>query len=346
MSGVPSSLPQAGPRIGPYELDSPFVLAALSGYSDAAMRRLSREYGASYALAEVMIERFAVEVKQTGKTKHHFHVDDDDHPVAGQLMGSDVERFGPAALRLVEAGFDVIDINFGCPVKSAIGGCRGGYHLGRPDVALDIVRRVRDVVPSEIPVTVKMRRGIDDTSESRDKFFTILDGAFELGVAAITVHGRTVEQKYVGPSRWEFLKELKQHAGERVILGSGDLFTAEDCIRMIQETGVDGVTIARGAIGNPWIFQQCLALWNGELAIPSPTVLEQRHGIMRHAEMLKELYGPDRWVRKMCQFNFKYAPLHPEHETVRNAFATLRTDEQWQAVMDQFYPVDGANSRS
>ncbi len=130
-------------------------------------------------------------------------------------------------------------------MKKVLGRCRGGYHLSQPDVALEIVARVRDAVPPHVPVTLKMRRGIDDTAESRDKFFAIFDGAFERGAAAITVHGRTVEQRYIGPSRWEFLREVKRHAGERVVLGSGDLFTPQACIAMIRETGVDGVTAAR-----------------------------------------------------------------------------------------------------
>ena len=166
-------------------------------------------------------------------------------------MGADPEVFAPAALRLVESGFDVIDINFGCPVKKVLGRCRGGFHLSQPAVALEIVRRVRDAVPVAVPVTVKMRRGIDDSRESRDKFLEIFEGAFALGIAAITVHGRTVTQRYDGPSRWEFLREIKEIAGERVVLGSGDLFSAQACLDMIRYTGVNGVTVARGAIGNP-----------------------------------------------------------------------------------------------
>ncbi len=167
------------------------------------------------------------------------------------------------------AGFDVIDINFGCPVKKVLGRCRGGYLLGQVDTALEIVARVREAVPAEIPVTVKMRRGLDDTPASRDNFYRIFDGAFQRGVAAITVHGRTVVQRYVGPSRWEFLRELKQHAGSRTVLGSGDLFTPQACLDMIAQTGVDGVTAARGAIGNPWIFAQARALAAG-LPLPEP----------------------------------------------------------------------------
>src|SRR5262249_12042525 len=150
------------------------------------------------------------------------------------------------------------------PVKKVLGRCRGGYLLSQGETALEIITRVRGAVPSEISVTVKMRRGLDDTAESRDKFFKIFDGAFERGVAGISVQGRTVEQKYVGPSRWDFLAEVKRHAGSRVVLGSGDLFTPGACLDMIRQTGVDGVTAARGAIGNPWIFAQARALASGK----------------------------------------------------------------------------------
>jgi tRNA-dihydrouridine synthase len=139
-------------------------------------------------------------------------------------MGAEPEQFAAGAVRLAQAGFDVIDINFGCPVKKVLGRCRGGYHLSQPNVALEIVRRTRDAVPAPIPVTVKMRRGLDDSSQSRDNFYEILDGAFAAGVAAVTVQGRTVKQRYIGPSRWEFLAEVKRHVGDKTIQGSGDRF--------------------------------------------------------------------------------------------------------------------------
>ncbi len=261
MSVIPSAL-----QIGRHRLDSPAVQAALSGYSDMPMRLISRRLGAPYTLCEVFLDKFILELKPRKRTQRFLQVADEEHPVAGQLMGALPEQFGPAAVRLVEAGFDVIDINFGCPVKKVLGRCRGGFHLGQPEVALEIVSRVRDAVPDRVPVTVKMRRGIDDDLQSRENFLRIFDGAFALGVAAITVHGRTVRQRYDGPSRWEFLRELKQHAGERCLLGSGDLFTAQACIDMLRFTGVDGVTVARGAIGNPWIFAEVRALLRGAAA--------------------------------------------------------------------------------
>lgn len=323
--------------IGDVRIGFPVVQAALSGYSDGPMRIVARRLGAPYTLAEVLIDRFVLEHKNRGRTRHRLAVSDEEHPVGGQLMGSNPDDFVPAALKLVAAGFDVIDINFGCPVKSAVGGCRGGYHLSQPEVALEIVGRVRDAIPDHIPVTLKMRRGIDDSPQSRERFFRILDGAFALGVAAVTVHGRTVEQKYVGPSNWDFLREVKRHAGAKTILGSGDLFTAEACLEMLNHTGVDGVTAARGAIGNPWIFAQARALAAG-LPRPEPDVAEQRRVLEMQCGLCLEIGDDARVVSTMRMFGIKFARMHPRSVEVRNAFATARTLEAWRDVLDRWYP--------
>lgn len=327
-------------RIGDIALDFPVVQAALSGYSDAAMRVIARRLGASYSICEVLLDQFVLAVKDRVRNKHFMHVADEEHPVGGQLMGANPADFGPAAQRLVRAGFDVVDINFGCPVKKVLGRCRGGFHLSQPDVALEIVRRVRDAVPPGVPVTVKMRRGIDDTPESRERFFTIFDGAWSAGVAAITVHGRTVMQRYNGPSNWQFLAEVKRHAGNRTVLGSGDLFTAADCLAMIRQTGVDGVTVARGAIGNPWIFREARALAAG-LPLPDPPSLhEQREIIAEHYRLAEALYGPARCGQQMRKFGIKYSQLHPQAETVRDAFVRIRRSDEIHAVLARWYAED------
>jgi nifR3 family TIM-barrel protein len=256
-------------------------------------------------------------------------------------MGADPCQFGPAAQRLVEQGFDVIDINFGCPVKKVLGKCRGGFHLAQPKVAIEIVSRVRDAVPERIPVTVKMRRGVDDDEESREKFMQIFAGAFAHGAAAVTVHGRTVLQQYNGPSRWEFLRELKQHARHRTVLGSGDLFNAQACVDMIRFTGVDGVSVARGAIGNPWIYSQVRALAAG-LPLPDPpSIHAQRDVIAEHYRLAEEVYGADRCLPSMRKFGIKYARLHPQYEQVRNAFVKVKQSGTWRAVLDRYYANDG-----
>ena len=332
-AGAPALRPLS---IGDVQIGFPVVQAALSGYSDGPMRIVARRLGATYTLAEVMLDRFVLSLKNRNRTRHHLHVTDEEHPVGGQLMGADPTEFGPAALKLVEAGFDVIDINFGCPVKTAVGGCRGGYHLSQPDVALEIVQRVRDAVPEHVPVTLKMRRGMDDSAESRERFFRILDGAFARGVAGITVHGRTVEQKYVGPSNWDFLREVKQHAGSKTILGSGDLFTARACLDMLSYTGVDGVSVARGAIGNPWIFQQARAL-AGSQQLPQPDIAEQRRVLEMQFALCQETGDASSAISTMRMFAIKFARMHPQHAEVRNAFAVIRTIEDWRGVLERLY---------
>ena len=327
-------------HIGSLTIDSPLAQAALSGYSDGPMRMLARRFGAKYALAEVLIDRFAVESQSTNFIRRHLQIADEDHPIGGQLMGSDPVQFQFAAQRLVQAGFDVIDINFGCPVKTAMGGCRGGYHLGQPEAALEIVSRVREVVPPQIPVTVKMRRGIDETPESRDRALTILQGVFDCGVAAVTLHGRTVEQKYIGPSRWSFLKEAKTSFPNRTLLGSGDLFTAEDCIRMLAETGVDGVSIARGAIGNPWIFSSVNALLSGQPHPAPPRLMEQRDVLREHLQLAREVYGDDACVPRLRKHLVKYARLHPHHAEVRNTFAKANSVPDIEQLLTRHYSVD------
>ena len=327
-------------ELGPVKLDFPVVQAALSGYSDWPMRVIAKRLGAAYSVCEVMLDQFLVAAKKRAKTRHFLHISEEEHPVGGQLMGAEPDQFAEGAAKLVEAGFDVIDINFGCPVKKVLGRCRGGFHLGQPAVALQIVQQTREIVPDHIPVTVKMRRGIDDSAESRDNFFQILDGAFQIGVAAITVHGRTVEQRYVGESRWEFLKEVKQHAGQRTILGSGDLFTAQDCLDMISQTGVDGVTVARGAIGNPWIFAQARALADGQSLPEPPSLFEQRDVLREHFLLSQSLYGPERCGIVMRKFGIKYAGLHPDYSDVRAEFVKVRDQQGWEVVLDRWYGED------
>jgi len=326
-------------QLGPLRIDFPVVQAALSGYSDWPMRVIAKRLGAPFTICEVMLDQFVLNVTKGNKAKRFLHVSDEEHPCGAQLMGALPEQFPPAAIKLFESGFDVIDINFGCPVKKVLGRCRGGYLLSQPEIALDIVGRVRDALPAHVPLTVKMRRGMDDSRQSRDKFFSILDGAYRIGVAAITVHGRTVVQRYQGKSSWDFIREVKQYAGDRVVLGSGDLFTARDCLEMFSQTGVDGVAIARGAIGNPWIFQQVRALAEGR-ELPPPGLHQQRDVIAEHYRLAEEIYGPERCCALMRKFGIKYARMHPQADQVRQAFIAVKEPNDWRAVLNLWYAED------
>ena len=322
-------------KIGNVQLDVPFVQAALSGYSDLPMRRLARRFGAPYALNEVALDKL---VTQKGKTRRRIlRIEPDDHPLGGQLMGVEPEQFAEAAAEMVEAGYDVIDLNFACPVRKVLGRCRGGYHLSQPGVALGIVRRVCEVVADRRPVTVKMRRGTDDTPGAESNFYTILDGAFGAGVAAVTVHARTVKQRYLGPADWGFLAKVKRRVGDGVILGSGDLFSAEACLGMMERTGVDGVTLARGCIGNPWLFADCRALHEGKPLPPPPSVPEQGRVITEHFADAVKVHGQSLAGRIMRKFGIKYSELHPSSRQVRDAFIAVKTPAQFQAVIDHWY---------
>jgi len=329
--------------IGNVEIGFPIVQAALSGYSDLPMRTIARRHGASYTLCEVMLDQFLLALSKRQKTKHFLDIHPEEPPVGGQLMGAEPEQFARGALKLVEAGFNIIDVNFGCPVKKVLGRCRGGFHLSQPEVAIEILRRTREIVPSEIPVTVKMRRGIDDTPQSCDNFFEILRGAIDLGLAAATVHGRTVAQRYIGPSRWEFLSEVREFVGDAPlkILGSGDLFSAADCLRMLEQTGVDGVTVARGAIGNPWIFQQARALAAGEPLPPPPTLWQQAAVMREHFKLCEQTYTIDRAPLLMRKFCIKYCQSHPNHEQVRLDWVRIRSRHDFESVLDRHYGTDG-----
>ena len=324
--------------IGSLKLDLPVVQAALSGYSDVAMRRIARRHGAPYTINEVVLDKLVI---LPGKTRRRIlAVEPDDHPVGGQLMGANPPDFAEAAADLTEAGYDVIDINFGCPVRKVLGRCRGGFLLSDPVTALDIVGRVVDAVGDRRPVTLKMRRGMDDGAEHERNFFTIFEGAYEAGVAAITVHGRTVKQRYIGPSDWTFLTKLRARAANCVLLGSGDLFSAEDCRRMVQETGVDGVTVARGCIGYPWIFSECRALWNGDPLPDPPTVPEQGATIREHFEECVRLYGGPQAVRRMRKFGIRYSEIHPAHTDVRAALIAASSVEAFMEVLDRWYDAE------
>lgn len=321
--------------IGNVAIGLPAVQAALSGYSDLAMRTVAREHGAPYALNEVVLDEL---VLQRGKLQRRIlGVPEHDHPVAGQLMGSRPETFGKAARELVNAGYDVVDINFGCPVNKVLGRRRGGWLLQDTATALAMVDAVLQSVAGDAPVTVKMRRGSDDSPEAEARFWAILDGAIARGVAAATVHPRTVAQKYVGPSRWEFLAHVKRHVGAFTLLGSGDLFSPFDVLAMLQQTGVDGVTVARGCIGNPFVFRQVAALLAGKPAL-RPTCAEQRAAMLRHWQLAVPFYGNEAKALPHARMHvIKFAQYHKEPVWARERLVTLRQPADLPRLVEEVF---------
>ncbi len=332
--------------------DAPFFQAGLAGYSDAAMRIVARRQGCPYCVTEALLDRTLLAggrgfaKADLGELHDNVPGGVEDHPLAGQIMGSDPGEMAQAALQMIERndrpgepGFAAIDVNLACPVKKIRKKARGGHFLREPEGAVAILREVRQAVPPHIPVTVKLRRAWDETPESHRNFHRIFDAAYELGCAWATVHGRTVEQKYVGPSDWRPLRDLVRRYPDRVILGSGDIWTAADIFRMLAYTGVSAVSVARGAIGDPWIFRQARQLLAAE-APTEPTLAQQRAVLEEHFRLSVAVNGPKRAPVLMRKFAVRFSQRHPRREQVRLAFLQARSVEDWLKTLEAFYPSD------
>jgi nifR3 family TIM-barrel protein len=328
------------PHIGPIELTSPFCQAGLAGYSDRAMRLVARRHGCAYAVTEALLD--VILLNGGEGLRKSIDLNDQDHPLAGQVMGSEPETMSKAAQILWRAGYDVIDLNFACPVKKIKNKARGGHMLLDADKAVEVLKAVRDALPPEAPTTVSLRRAFDDSSESADRFHRIAETAWSLGYAALRVHGRTVEQKYNGPAKWPVIREIKRRYPDRTILGSGDVFTAEDAVRMLRETGVDVVWIARGAIGNPWIFRHARQLLaNPAEPIDPPTIGEQRDALAEHFAIAMEIHGEQLAGRRMRKMGIKYSRFHPQAADVKAQFINVRSLRDWSNVLERWYAEDG-----
>jgi tRNA-dihydrouridine synthase len=238
----------------------------------------------------------------------------------------------------------VIDVNLACPVKKIDRKARGGHWLADPDGAIAILEAVRESVPRTVACTVKLRRAYDDAAEMAANCGRILEAAHRLGYAWATVHGRTVEQKYVGPSRWDVLRDLVR-AAPLPVLGSGDVWEAADVFRMLAYTGCAGVSVARGCIGNPWIFRQAREMLAGR--VPTlPTVGEQRAVLLEHFDLAlrtnagrasnagrAEMFT----ARTMRKFGVRFAQHHPQGEEVRRRMIAVDSVNAWRGVLDEFY---------
>ncbi|MDB5301985.1 MAG: tRNA-dihydrouridine synthase [Phycisphaerales bacterium] len=327
-------------RIGPIQLSSPFCQAGLAGYSDRAMRTVARRRGCAYAVTEAMLD--VILLNGGEGLRRSVDISDEDHPVAGQIMGSEPGEMARAAQAMASAGFDVIDLNFACPVKKIKNKARGGHMLLDVERGVSILKGVRDALPPGVPTTISLRRGFDDSAESTDRFYQIVETAWSAGYSAVRVHGRTVEQKYLGRAHWPFLAEVKRRYPDKTILGSGDVFTPEDAVRMLKETGVDIVWIARGAIGNPWIFDQAARLLRDPNAgLRPPTIHEQRDALAEHFGIAMQIHGESLAGRRMRKMGIKYSRFHPEAARVKGEFIAVQSLRDWTNVLGKWYASEG-----
>jgi len=279
-------------RIGSLRLDEGAVLAPMAGVTDLPFRLLCREAGSAFAFTEMVSAKGFLCAPESRAVASLLEAAPQEGPLALQLFGHEPEVMAEAARRLSERGFAAIDLNMGCPAHKITGGGAGSALLKDLPLAAAIIAAVRKA--TALPLTVKTRVGWDENSIVADRFARMAEAE---GADALTIHGRTRTQFFAGEADWSHVARAK--AALRIpVIGNGDIFSAGDAARRLRETGCDAVMVARGCLGNPWIFGQIQAALRGE-AVTLPTPDERVDMVLRHAAMLCAWKGESVAIREM-----------------------------------------------
>jgi len=330
-------------RIGPIEVDVPVVLAPMAGITNMAYRRLCREYGAGLYVCEMITSRALVERTPVSMQLIQHH--ESETPRSIQLYGVEPNTVAEAASILVgEDRADHIDLNFGCPVPKVTRKGGGAALPWKLDLFRELVTKTVRAA-GDVPVTVKMRKGIDEDH------LTYLDAARiarDAGVAAVSLHARTANEHYSGHADWSAIATLKETVSDIPILGNGDIWSAADALRMIDETGADGVVVGRGCLGRPWLFGDLAAAFRGEGLRYMPSLGEVADGFRRHAELLVEFFGDEehacRDIRKHVAWYFKGYPIGSDVRAGLAMASSLQEIDDFLGQLDHDAPYPGADA--
>ncbi len=315
-------------QIGNIRLSAPVALAPMAGITDMPFRVICKELGCGLVVSE-MVSAKGLLYKNV-KTFDMLKIAREERPAAIQLFGSVPQELARAA-KIVEAdGADIIDFNMGCPVPKIVNNGEGSALMKNPQLAYEILARMADAV--KIPVTVKIRSGWNADNINAPEIALLAEKA---GIADIAVHGRTREQFYNGNADWNVIKQVKE-AVKIPVFGNGDILTAADGLRMLKETGCDGLMIGRGADGNPWIFKEIISALNGSDEKFEVTLDERMNMVLRHLEMLIGFKGEVIAVKEMRRHAGAYLKGMPMAAEYRRRINALNTFDEFKTLVEEY----------
>ena len=306
-------------KIGNIEIENCLALGPMAGVTDLPFRLLCKEMGCNMLYTE-MVSAKAILYKNKN-TKELLNIDKNEHPVGVQLFGSDPDIMAQIAAQVEEGECDFIDINMGCPVPKIVNNGEGSALLKQPKLVEEILTKMVKAVNK--PVTVKIRKGFENGTVYAAEIAKIAESC---GVSAIAVHGRTREQYYSGKADWDVIKDVKK-AVKIPVIGNGDNFSAEDAKAMKEYTGCDGLMVARGARGNPWIFREIKEYLENGNVIDKPKINDIREMIIRHAKMLVDYKGEYTGIREMRKHIAWYTAGLPHSAELRRMCNQIETME-------------------